>query len=142
MAWWGLELWLSGVEAPALSVVPLLLRNHHFTIFLSGNCKVVSTRCKFPFEHNGADQYSCIKLESASLNEYDTGASDDWFCKNSIGERQAWGKCNDGCLDDDKTSENFAVPPVINLIKYFWKKSRITQNCEFEKSLLRCLNQR
>ena len=68
-----------------------------------GDCKITSDRCVFPFNHNGEEQTSCISLSQKNqLAEYDEpkDEAEDFFCKINIGEREAFRKCNENCLDD------------------------------------------
>ena len=88
------------------------------SFFIPGNCTVVPTRCEFPFDYNGENFFRCIQLES-SLPEYgDPDSIDkDWYCRVDVGGMEAWGKCNESCLDDEGKSKNeFQTLNLLNIL--------------------------
>ena len=68
----------------------------------------------FPFDYQGNSSYSCIKF---GFREYDDPDSidNDWYCRVDVGGKEAWGKCNEHCLDDEGISKNDIRAPIMKM---------------------------
>ena len=55
----------------------------------------------------------------------------NWYCKVYVGRREAWGKCNDGCLDDDGTGKKESVKST-SYLQIFTHLHHLLGTCEYE----------